>query len=161
MLRNNAPPELLEETGEKISRFLIAHAQANPSLHAEFHLVEKISEQVYRITISVRNDGHLPTNITQLAVNLKQAKPIVARIHLGEDDVLLVGDVRQEIGQLDGYGGGGRIDRPAEGIRRKKVEWMVRFAGETAAKIEVSSQKAGVVRLDFVMPLNTGIQGTS
>jgi murein tripeptide amidase MpaA len=161
LLRNNAPPQLLEEIGEKISRFLIAHAQANPRLHAEFHQVEKVSKKVFRITVSVRNDGHLPTHITQLAVQLKQAKPIVARIHLGEEDVLIGGDVRQEIGQLDGYGGGGRIDRPSEGLRRKKVEWMVRFAGEPAAKIEVASQKAGVVRLDFAVPLNASIQGRS
>ena len=31
LLRNNAPPQLLEETGENMTRFLLAHAQAAPS----------------------------------------------------------------------------------------------------------------------------------
>ena len=136
LLRNNAPPQLLEETCEKISRFLIAHAEASPRLRAEFHQIEEIGKQVYRIAVAVRNDGYLPTNVTEQAIKMKQAKPIEARIHLGEKDALLVGDAKQEIGHLSGYGG------------RRKVEWTVRFAGDPTAAVEISSQKAGVVRLD-------------
>ena len=40
LLRNNAPPQLLEETGENMTRFLLAHAQAAPQLRADFHQVE-------------------------------------------------------------------------------------------------------------------------
>ncbi len=61
MLRNNAPPHLLEQTGEKMARFLTAHAQASPRLRAEFHAVEAIGDGVYRIAVAVRTDGYLPT----------------------------------------------------------------------------------------------------
>jgi murein tripeptide amidase MpaA len=136
LLRNNAPPQLLEETCGKMSRFLIAHAQASPKLRAEFHKVEEIGEKVYRIVVAVRNDGFLPTNVTEQAIKMKQAKPVEARIHLDEKDTLLVGDANQEIGHLSGYGG------------RRKVEWTVRFAGDPVATVEITSKKAGVVRLD-------------
>jgi murein tripeptide amidase MpaA len=136
LLRNNAPPQLLEETCEKMSRFLIAHAQAHPKLGAEFHQVEEIGEKVYRIAVAVLNDGYLPTNVTEQAIKMKQAKPVEARIHLGEKDTLLVGDAKQEIGHLSGYGG------------RRKVEWTVRFADDPAATVEISSKKAGTVRLE-------------
>ena len=125
-----------EETCEKMSRFLIAHAQARPKLRAEFHQVEEIGEKVYRIAVAVRNDGYLPTNVTEQAIKMKQAKPVEARIHLGEKDTLLVGDAKQEIGHLSSYGG------------RRKVEWTVRFAGDPTATVEISSKKAGAVRLE-------------
>ena len=96
------------------------------------------------------NDGYLSTHVTEQAIKVKQDMPIEARIQLGEKDALLVGDAKQEIGHLDGYGVGRlRIDRPSEGLRRKKVEWIVHFADQPAARIEVAAKKAGVVRLDL------------
>jgi len=137
LLRNNAPPQLLEETCEKMTRFFLAHAEAYPRLRADIHALEEIGEKVYRIVVAVRNEGYLPTNVTQQAIKMKQAKPVVAEIQLGEHDVLLVGDARQEIGHIDGYGG------------RRKVEWTVRFSADIAATVEVASKKAGTVRLDI------------
>jgi hypothetical protein len=43
---------------------------------------------------------------------------------------------------LGGYGG------------RRKVEWVVRFAGEPAAEFHIISQKAGVVRLSLADALD-------
>ena len=141
LLRNNAPPHLLEQTGEKMARFLTAHAQVSPRLRAEFHAVEEIGDGVYRIAVAVRNDGYLPTYVTRQAVKMEQAPPVEARIELGEGDELLVGDTVEEIGHLGGYGG------------RRKVEWMVRFAGEVGGIVEIVSKKAGVVRLDLAAVL--------
>ena len=39
LYRNNAPPHMLEETCEKMSVFLLAHAGAVPRLRAEFYQV--------------------------------------------------------------------------------------------------------------------------
>jgi murein tripeptide amidase MpaA len=137
ILRNNAPPQLLEETCEKMARFLMAHAQASPRLRAGFHEVKAIGDGTYQLSVAVHNDGYLPTNITQQAVNMEQAPPVEARIVLAEGDEVLVGDAVEEIGHLGGYGG------------RRKVEWVVRFAGEVAGQVEIVSKKAGVVRLNL------------
>ena len=141
LLRNNAPPHLLEQTGEKMARYLTAHAQASPRLRAEFHAVEAIGDGVYRIAVAVRNDGYLPTYVTRQAVKMEQAPPVKALIELGEGDELLVGDTVEEIGHLGGNGG------------RRKVEWMVRFAGEVGGIVEIVSKRAGVVRLDLAAAL--------
>ena len=137
ILRNNAPPQLLEETCEKMARFLMAHAQASPRLRAGFHEVKAIGDGTYQLSVAVHNDGYLPTNITQQAVNMEQAPPVEARIVLAEGDEVLVGDAVEKIGHLGGYGG------------RRKVEWVVRFAGEVAGQVEIVSTKAGVVRLNL------------
>ena len=68
---------------------------------------------------------------------MKQAPPVEARIHLSEGDTVIVGDVKQELGHISGYGG------------RRKVEWTVRFTNTPAGTIEIISKKAGVVRLNI------------
>lgn len=137
ILRNNAPVHLMEETCEKMSRFLIAHAQASPKLGAEMHQIEKISDKVFRISVAVRNDGYLPTHVTQQAIKMNQAKPVEASIQLNEGDTLLIGDAKQEIGHLSGYGG------------RRKVEWTVRFEDAPQGTIKIASKKAGTVNLNI------------
>ena len=137
ILRNNAPPQLLEETCEKMARFLTAHAQASPRLRAEFYEVTAVGGGVYRVSVAVRNDGYLPTNVTQQAVKMEQAPPVEARIVLGDGDELVVGEAVEEIAHIGRYGG------------RRKVEWVVRFAGEVRGRVEVVSKKAGVVRLQL------------
>ena len=137
LYRNNAPPQMLEETCEKMAVFLLAHAGAAPRLRAEFHQVEELGGRTWRIAVAVRNDGYLPTNVTEQAIKMKTARPVETRIHLGSGDELLLGTMRQEIGHLEGYGG------------RRKVEWIVRFAGEPSGQIEISGQRAGTVRLDL------------
>ncbi|MEE2753881.1 MAG: hypothetical protein VX910_07845, partial [Candidatus Latescibacterota bacterium] len=124
------------KTCEKVTRFFLAHAEAHPRLRAEIHETEPLGDGIYRIAVAVRNDGYLPTNVTKQAIKMNQARPVVAQIQLGEADKLLVGDQRQEIGHISGYGG------------RRKVEWTIRFAGEVRATVEISSKKAGTVRLD-------------
>ena len=138
LYRNNAPPQLMELTCEKMTCFLVAHAQASPRLRAEFYAVESVGEGVYRIAVAVRNEGYLPTNVTQQALKMQQAPPPEARIQLGAGDELLAGDAVEEIGHLSGYGG------------RRKVEWMVKFKGEVGGTVEIVSKKAGTVRLDLM-----------
>lgn len=147
LLRNNAPPQLLEDTCRKETAFLVAHVQASPRLRAEIQAVEPLGDSVVRIAVAVRNDGYLPTQVTEQAVKMGKAKPVEARIELGEGDKLLSGKDREELGQLDGYGGETWRGDGVSGRQRRKVEWVVRFAGEPAARIEVRSPRAGTVRL--------------
>jgi len=137
ILRNNAPVHLLEETGEKMSRFLIAHAQAAPKLRAEIHQIEEMGNNIYRISVAVRNDGYLPTNVTQQAIKMNQAQPTQAHIHLNDEDTLIMGDAKQEIGHISGYGG------------RRKIEWTVRFKNAPTGTIKIANQRAGTVHLNI------------
>ncbi|MBT6149971.1 MAG: carboxypeptidase, partial [Gemmatimonadetes bacterium] len=91
LLRNNAPERLLEETCAKETRFLLAHAQASPRLHAEFHEVEALGDGVYRIAVAVRNDGYLPTQVTEQAQMMKYVRPVEARIEPAAGAQLMVG----------------------------------------------------------------------
>lgn len=137
LYRNNAPPKLLEETCEKMTRFFLAHAEAYPRLRANFHEITHLGDNVHKISVAIRNDGYLPTNITQQAIKMKEAKPVTARIDLGDRDELVMGNQKQELGYINGYGG------------RKKAEWTVRFASSPSGTVTISSKRAGTVRLSI------------
>ena len=140
LLRNNAPPKLLESTCHNIMQFVLGHAKASPRIRAEQHAIESLENNTYRITIVIQNDGYLPTNITQQAINVGVAKPVDAIIEIGEGSRLLAGKAKETLGHLAGYGG------------RKKVEWIVQFQGEQTAHIKVVSEKGGTATLDISAP---------
>lgn len=147
LLRNNAPEQLLEETCQKQTRFLLAHAQASPLLRAEVHETERLSADTWRIAIAVRNDGYLPTQVTEQALKQQQVRPVQARLQLAAGDVILSGRQSMELGHLDGFGAGPWRGDGTSGRQRRKVEWVIRFAGEPAGTIEIQAQRAGTVRL--------------
>lgn len=147
LLRNNAPPPLLEATCEMETRFLLAHARACPLLRAELHESEDLGDGVHRIAVAVRNDGYLPTQVTEQALTMGQVPPVEARIELADGDELLSGAPRMELDQLDGFGSGPWRGDGVSGRQRRKAEWIVRFAGQPRAQIEVRSRRAGTVHL--------------
>jgi murein tripeptide amidase MpaA len=137
LLRNNAPPQLMEQTCHNIMRFVVGHAKASPRIRAWTHETQALGDNVYRIAIVVQNDGYLPTNITRQAINVDVAKPVDAFLELGEGDQILLGKEKETVGCLSGYGG------------RKKVEWLIQFKSEPKASVKVVSQKGGTVRLNL------------
>ena len=60
---------------------------------------------------------------------------------------LPLGQAREELGQLDGYGADTWRGDGVSGRQRRKVEWVIRCAGPPAARITVRSERAGTVRL--------------
>ena len=145
--RNNAPPPCLEDTCRKETAFLLAHTKACPRLGAEVHEVTALGDGAWRIAVAVRNDGYLPTQVTEQAVKMGKARPIEARIELDDGAELLLGQAREELGQLDGYGADTWRGDGVSGRQRRKVEWVIRCAGPPAARITVRSERAGTVRL--------------
>ncbi len=152
LLRNNAPPQCLEETCRKETAFLLAHAQASPRLAAAIHAVKPLGDDVYSLEVAIRNDGYLPTQGTEQAVKMGAVRPIEARIELGDGAELLVGKAREELGQLDGYGGDAWRGNGVSGRQRRKVRWVIRCSGKPAARIVVRSGRAGTVRLELQQP---------
>lgn len=136
LLTNNAPPHLLEETSENMAKFVFGHAKASPRLRVGIHAIEPLGDRSYHIAVAVRNDGYLPTSITQQAVNVGAAKPVEAILELPEGARLITGKEKVEIGHLGGYGG------------RKKIEWTVKLAEANRIRIRVASQKGGAVTLE-------------
>jgi murein tripeptide amidase MpaA len=131
LLRNNAPPECLEETCRNIHDFTFAHAAALPRVSATVHEAQSLGGGVWRVSVAVVNGGYLPTNITRRAIDLGVAKPVTATIALPQDAEIVTGAEKRELGHLAGYGG------------RKKAEWIVRLGDSGVCDVHIHSDKGG------------------
>jgi murein tripeptide amidase MpaA len=147
----NPPPQFLKAECEKLARFALSHASTAPRLEARFE-VEELSPGLRRIELIVENTGYLPTNVTRAALEKKLVKPVEAEIKVPEETSLVSGRAEVELGHLAGRSAlwGNRWKDAAffDGLPSdyaRRVVWVVR--GEGPLRVEVSSERAGVVRL--------------
>ncbi|MHA2249544.1 MAG: M14 family metallopeptidase [Candidatus Kariarchaeaceae archaeon] len=88
-----SPSKYLEETCHKNAIFTFAHAKVSPRLIFTDHKVEKIETTEgfnWKITLSVVNEGFLPTYCSMQALQRKVVKENELRIECGEGAELLV-----------------------------------------------------------------------
>jgi hypothetical protein len=93
---------LLEREVASHADWEIFCALATPSLRTRDVLVESIGAGTWRVRLVVENDGWMPTNVTQRAVDRKIAQPVLATIELPDGARLVRGPAIIELGQLEG-----------------------------------------------------------
>ena len=145
--RNPPPGNYLEEECERAFRFALVHASLLPLLKIVDAKAENLGGDVYRVRVKAMNAGFQPTNLTQMAVKLGIAKPVIATIDPGEDAELLSPRPWVDLGHLEG-----RAERlpdlirppsPGEG-HAATAEWLVKARKiPCSVGVRVSSQKAG------------------
>jgi murein tripeptide amidase MpaA len=147
----NPPPRFLGAECEKLARFALSHASTAPRLEALLE-VEELLPGIRRIELTVENAGYLPTNVTGVALDKKLVKPVEAKIELPGGASLVSGKAEVELGHLSGRSAlwGNRWKDPTffDGLPSdyaRRVVWVVR--GEGLLQVEVSSERAGTVRL--------------
>jgi murein tripeptide amidase MpaA len=135
--RQNPPegPILVDEV-TKAAAFTFQHALATPRLALELQ-AERLGAGVYKLSARVRNVGGLPTNVTQMAVTMKTARPIAVAI---SGDVQVVsGREQTEIGHLEGWAVSG--GRPARD--EAWVDWVVRAESGVTVSVSAFTARAG------------------
>lgn len=149
----NAPLKYLPEMCEKQSRFTLAHASLNPYISISRLMVTKQGDEIYHIVALVENNGFLPTYTSKRALEQKDVLPITAELELSEGVIVIAGEHRQELGQLEGrsnkiwswFGHSTPTDN------RCKVEWVLKGSSGSTANVIVRSQRAGVARCTITL----------
>jgi hypothetical protein len=143
----NPPPALLEGVCRDNVAFNLKHAAAAPRVRVDEATAEHLGADLYRVRATVANHGYLPTNLSDVAVARKVAKPV--RVALELDGAELVMNPREvDLGHL-----AGRNERefpwspwgPVWSPTTKRVEWLVRVADPAKAQLRVVavSERAG------------------
>ncbi len=130
-VQQNPPGHMLEAEIRGSVRYTIRHAASSPLMEVEQLTAEPLVDGLHRLRLVAVNSGYLATNVTELAVRQKIAKPVEARLELGEGVTLVEGKQKTELGHIRGFG-------------KKKAEWVI--AGHGLVTVTVWSEKAGVVR---------------
>lgn len=128
-VQQNPPGHLLEEEIRGSVRYTIRHAASSPLMQIEKLSAAPVADDLQRVCLVAVNSGYLATNITEIALRQKLAKPVEAQLELGEGLTLVSGKTRMELGHIPGFA-------------KSKAEWLI--SGHGQATVRVWSEKAGV-----------------
>jgi hypothetical protein len=143
----NPPGQFVEITCHNNAIFTLKHASMAPFVQINDVVATSLGEGMFRIKAIIENQGYLPTNLTKHALELGIAKPVIARIELGDGVELAAGEEELQLGHLPG-----RAERSQHYSRwvgwntpEKKAEWAVRLRGVDSGVVRVRtiSQKGG------------------
>ncbi len=145
--RNPPSGRALEEECDRTFKFALVNASLLPLLKIVDSKVERLSDDVFRVRVKAMNAGFQPTNLTQMAVKVGVAKPVIASIDTGEDAELLSPKPWVDLGHIEG-----RAERlpdlirppsPGEG-HTATAEWLVKTRKTPCeVSVKISSPKAG------------------
>ncbi len=143
----NPPTSYLEAECRKNAMFTLAHCRALPELVLVNPRWERLGEDVYKLSITLRNRGYLPTSGSEQAKTTGFLRPLRVELELPEGAQLVYGRQSEDLEHLDGrykatrgpYGGG----LPA---REKRLQWAIKGTAGAPVRVTARGDRAGVAR---------------
>ncbi|MGH2413189.1 MAG: M14 family metallopeptidase [Microcystaceae cyanobacterium] len=147
----NAPPEYLPELCEKQCRFAIAHALMSSRLAIAHSSIAHQGSNIYHVVVQLENQGFFPTYTSKKALERQAVQPIEVTLSLPEDVTLITGQLKQEIGHLEG-----RSNKVFESIARGtdyrcQIEWVIKGNPKSEIQITAKAERAGTVRAKLIL----------
>lgn len=144
----NPYPDAVEKEIERFPAWLVWHLLISPRLELYDASATPVGDSAYRVRLVVQNTGWLPTYVTKKALEKKTVRGVIAEISLPDGAALETGQVRQELGQLEGraYKRAFYIFDGDPTDDRLKVEWVVRAPQGGVVNLLARHERAGVVR---------------
>jgi hypothetical protein len=154
----NPPGKFAEEEWRKNCLFELKRAELLPYLTIAETEIESLGDNLLRLRAIIENEGFLPTNVTEKAIQHELAKPVVVELEL-ERAELLSGETKTEIGHIGGNAPGPSTmfggPSGAGAGNTKTVEWLVRVTGRGAsANLTAVSRRAGTTSTTIALEAN-------
>ena len=139
--RQNPPVKYLKGEIEMYVEWMLWLAETSPKIAVSQPKVEVLEKgKLVKVSLTVENEGYLPTNITERGIALEIAKPVRALVELTGAE-LVSGKARTDLGHLPGRRDGESLERT------KTVEYVFKITGSSPkATITIDSEKGGKVR---------------
>lgn len=146
-IRQNPPPQFLKGEIELYLPWMLWLAEVSPRVVIHDIKVTTVEKgKLMKVTVTVQNEGYLPTNISTRAIESKIASPVRALITLKNAE-LVEGKQRTDLGNL-----AGRRDDDASTLSIGKVSYVFRVTGANpTATLIIESEKGGKVRREIAL----------
>lgn len=143
----NCPPHLIPSVARPVVDWSYLVAQSLPELEFEQVAITEVDSETWLVEATVLNAGFLPTNISEQALEVKQARPVNVTIE-GEGINVLGGSNVATLGHLQGSSAAGDAPwrGPISAKRRGTARFFVHGSGGAVISLTASSPRAGVAR---------------
>jgi hypothetical protein len=115
--------------------------------------VEPCGTELFHVLAVVQNHGFLPTYTSKKALERQCVRPIEVELALPEGVSLVSGQLRQDVGHLEGRANKiwarGAGSSPTDHLC--KIAWVLKGPQGATVDVTVRSQRAGVVRHSIVL----------
>jgi hypothetical protein len=150
----NPPLSRLEQEVKPHADFALFLALASPRLAIRSFESEPVGDGAFRLQLVLENEGWLPTNVSEKALERKAVRPIEVELVLPDGARIASGQPREDAGQL-----GGRVERrqvtwwmtDLSTSERTKVEWVVEATPGERVEVVARHERAGTVRGELVL----------
>ena len=144
----NPPGELLEEMCRQNVLFNLRHAASAPQVRIDSLEVTALGADLYKVRTVVSNYGYLPTNLSDVAIANKVAKPVLVTLGVDGGEIVM-NPATADLGHL-----AGRNERlypyspwgQQWTANARPVEWLVRAPAGSTVTVTSVSQKGGTQR---------------
>ncbi len=133
-LFRNPPPQFLQEETEKVYQIILAQAKSLPLVKIKQQIVEKLANNLNKVTLILENQGYLPTYGSEQALKVKSVELPFYELTLNPNQKIISGKLRSDVPHLKGRSRFLPWHSPVHFVSRKnehelKLEWMVQGAG--------------------------------
>jgi len=151
----NAPVEYLPKLCEEQCQFAIYNALMSPRLAVSQTVVKYQGGDLYHLVVQLENQGFLPTNTSEKALEQKSVKPIEVILDLPDRVTLVTGKQKQEIDHLQGRSSEAFsfLHWSTQGVSyRCHLEWVIKGVAGCEIEVTAKAERAGVVRTIITLP---------
>jgi len=121
----NPPADSVNAFAQPQIRFLTYLAGQLPTISLNNAKVEKVNDNVFRLSIDVVNNGYLPTN-SSLGVRVRWPRNVYLTLSLAKDQTLASGRVKQPLRPIKGNG------------NSQMVSWLI--VGRAGSTVSVTAE---------------------
>jgi murein tripeptide amidase MpaA len=145
----NVPFDRLEEEIAPHSDWALFHLLISPLLEVRSLDAERLGDGAFLLRLVLQNSGWLPTQVTAKALERATVRPIEVELELPDDARVIGGEVKTEVGQLQGrvhkrsttwWGN----DESTNDLA--KLEWVIEAPEGTEIGVVAKHPRAGTVR---------------
>jgi hypothetical protein len=138
----NPPPERLSDICGQLSSYWLRVAALLPRLVVEETTIERAGGDVSRVTVTVANQGYLPTWGLDSSCDRPWNTPVYAELDVEGCELVDTGSARREVGHLRGWGRG--LGESADVLwfmrsggsdNRRTLSWHVRGSGTVVVRV--------------------------
>jgi hypothetical protein len=153
----NPPTKMLLKEVENVSKFYLRYLKTLSKIVIKDISLEEISENIYKIDMTIANTGYLPTYLSNAAKKAKVNKPIEVIFDINEKD-FISGHKTTEIIELEGFSSidtgmysYSRVVTTTKNKQTESLSWIIKAIKGDKILVSVNSQKSGSVNYLLVV----------